>query len=554
MNAPNAIRIRSEERTVMGMNKAKWMILLVAWIGWGFDVFDGLLFIYVAPNCVPTLLHLQIGSPQAQSATLAWVGGLTSLLLLGWCLGGIFFGWLDSRIGHMPTLLLTMALYSLGTALCAAAPNIWILALCRLVASLGIGGEWAAGAALVAETVPPQRRVEAGALIYTASPMGLCLAGLVNYEIAGVYFKAHPEVSWRYVFLFGLFPACIALILRLSSLNRERRNATSVTPIEASAAASHNRSKHGSPEEADPIRPQLSDLFKRKHCNPDGRASVASLTGGNTGLDELEVTNLRTSARKVIDLPTRTLSGFLMALIALITWWSTNAFIPIVGTGLARQSAKLHGLDAAATAALGEQWKAAATNNFNLGGLIGILLTVPIALKWGRKPMFAIYFAASALSLLAAFGLNLPPQTRLLMYLPIGLSVFGIFSSFTFYLPELFPWRLASHGSRVLLQCGAHPCRHWAVPGGLHRLIGHECPGKRADSALLDRLRSRCRTAHASLGTRNARLAIPNAAFHRQITWDYCRFVTLVTVHHQDAKNTKKNKREDFVKLQEKRN
>ncbi len=431
--------LRSEERTVMGMNKAKWLIILIAWLGWGFDVFDGLLFIYVAPNCVPTLLHLQIGSSQAQSATLAWVGGLTSILLLGWCAGGIFFGWLDSRIGHIRTLLLTMALYSLGTALCAVAPNIWILALCRLVASLGIGGEWAAGAALVAETVPPQRRVEAGALLYTASPIGLFLAGLVNYQVAGVYFKAHPEVSWRYVFLFGLFPACIALLLRLSSLVRERREATNATPVKASAAAT---------------RPQLSDLFKRKHSNPGGRVSITSPTGGNTDPCELAVTDLRTRARKVIDLPTRTLSGFLMALIALITWWSTNAFIPTIGTELARHSAKLHGLDTAATAALGEQWKATATNNFNLGGLIGILLTVPIALKYGRKPMFAIYFAASSLSLLAAFGLNLPPQTRLFMYFPIGLSVFGIFSSFTFYLPELFPWRWRAIGAGFCYNIG----------------------------------------------------------------------------------------------------
>ena len=444
----------ASERAVMGMNKAKWLVILIAWLGWGFDVFDGLLLIYVAPNCIPTLLHLPIGSPQAQSATLAWLGGLTLLLLLGWCLGGIFFGWLDSRIGHIRTLLLTMTLYSLGTALCAAAPNIWILALCRLVASLGIGGEWAAGAALVAETVLPARRVEAGALLYTASPLALLLAGLVNYQIAGVYFKAHPEVSWRYVFVSGLVPAGIALLLRSSSLIGKRRKGNSATPVEASATATHNRSQHGQPEDAKATRPQFGDLFKRKYSNPDDRASATLPTGGNTAPCELAVTNMRTGSRKVIELPTRTLSGFLMALIALITWWSTQAFIPTVATGLARHSAELRSLDTAATAALGEQWKAVATNNFNLGGLIGILLTVPIALKWGRKPMFAIYFAASSLSLLAAFGLDLPPQTRLLMYFPVGLSVFGIFSSFTFYLPELFPWRWRAMGAGFCYNIG----------------------------------------------------------------------------------------------------
>src|SRR5204863_3314373 len=99
------------------------------------------------------------------------------------------------------TLLLTMALYSLGTAACALAPNIWVLALFRIVASLGIGGEWAAGAAMVAEVVPEKRRVEAGALLYTSAPVGLFLATFVNFQIAGVLFKGSPETSWRYVFL-----------------------------------------------------------------------------------------------------------------------------------------------------------------------------------------------------------------------------------------------------------------------------------------------------------------------------------------------------------------
>ena len=153
-------------------------MLFAAWLGWGFDVFDGLLFNYVAPNCVPTLLGLPIGSPEAKAATLRWTGILTSLLLIGWAAGGILFGQLADRIGRTRTLMLTMLLYALGTALCAFAPNIWMLALFRVVASLGIGGEWAAGAAMVAEVVPEKRRVEAGALLYTSAPMGLFLAAV----------------------------------------------------------------------------------------------------------------------------------------------------------------------------------------------------------------------------------------------------------------------------------------------------------------------------------------------------------------------------------------
>src|SRR6476661_5463228 len=187
-------------RRVLDMNGYQWTVLLAAWLGWGFDIFDGILFNFVAPNCVPTLLHLTIGSPAAKAAI------LTSVLLLGWALGGVVFGQVADRLGRSRTLLLTMLLYALGTAACAFAPNLWVLLLCRIVASLGIGGEWAAGAAMVAEVVPERRRVEAGALLYTSAPAGLVLAAYTNLGIAGGLFKAQPEVSWRYVFLCGLAP------------------------------------------------------------------------------------------------------------------------------------------------------------------------------------------------------------------------------------------------------------------------------------------------------------------------------------------------------------
>jgi len=86
-------------RTLLDMNRYQWTVLFAAWLGWGFDVFDGLLFNFVAPNCVPTLLGLPIGSTAAKAATLRWGGILTSMLLLGWSAGGILFGRIADRIG-----------------------------------------------------------------------------------------------------------------------------------------------------------------------------------------------------------------------------------------------------------------------------------------------------------------------------------------------------------------------------------------------------------------------------------------------------------------------
>jgi MFS family permease len=382
-------------RTVLDMNGYQWTVLFAAWLGWGFDVFDGLLFNYVAPNCVPTLLGLAIGSPEAKKATLLWGGILTSILLLGWAAGGILFGQIADRIGRTRTLMLTMLLYALGTAACAAAPNIWVLVLCRVVGSLGIGGEWAAGAAMVAEVVPDKRRVEAGALLYTSAPMGLFLATWANFQIAGVFFKGSPETSWRWVFLCGLIPAAVAFVVRLFVREPERWK-------EASAGAEH---------------PRIAELFSEK-------------------------------------LRPATMSGLSMAIIALIAWWAVNAFIPTVSTGLAQATAKARGLDRLATLSLVESWKARATSVFNLGGLIGTLLTIPAAKVMGRRNMFGIYYAASGVAILATFGLDLEPLTRLYMYFFIGVTIFGVFGSFTYYLPELFPTRLRGTGAGFCYNAG----------------------------------------------------------------------------------------------------
>jgi len=135
-------------------------------------------------------------------------------------------------------------------------------------------------------------------------------------------------------------------------------------------------------------------------------------------------------------------------------WWSCNAFIPVIGSGLAEVEGAARGLDRAARLVLSESWKAQATNWFNIGGLIGTLLTVPAARILGRRPMFALYFFVAGLSMLTAFGFDMRPETRIMMYFPIGLSVFGGFGSFTYYLPELFPTRLRGTGSGFCYNIG----------------------------------------------------------------------------------------------------
>lgn len=377
-----ASSVRTSRPLLMDLTAYQWTVLFAAWLGWGFDIFDGFLFNSVASNCIPTLLGLTIGSPAAKTATLQWTGIITSLLLVGWAIGGIVFGKIADKAGRTKTLLLTMLLYSIGTAACAFAPNVWVLMLFRFISSLGIGGEWAAGAAMVAEVVPEKRRVEAGVLLYTAAPFGLALVTLVTY-IAANHF-GEPTVAWRGVFLCGLLPAIAAFLVRLYVKEPER----------------WQQAAHGTAE------PRLRELFAPQ-------------------------------------LKKATLGGLMMAVIALITWWSCNAFLPVVAAGLA-----------GGDKALVELYKARTTTVFNLGGLIGVLLTIPIAKVLGRRVMFGGYFLLSALMTYMAYGIEWPFAIRLIFIFGVGLSVFGVFGAFTFYLPELFPTRLRGTGAGFCYNVG----------------------------------------------------------------------------------------------------
>jgi MFS family permease len=372
----------------LGFTGYHWLVLAAAWAGWGFDVFDALLFNFVAPNCVPVLLGLPLGSPEAHSATVFWTGLMSSMLLVGWAAGGVLFGWIADRIGRKHALFATVALYAAGTALCAAATNIWQLIAFRALASLGIGGEWGIGAALVAEAVPENKRVEAGVILQTSSPLGLVMASGVNYLIAGVWFAGEPQTSWRYVFLAGLAPVILAFLIRVFVRESTHWN----------AAAARERP------------PSPRELF----------------------------------APGILPL---TISGAGVAVTAVVCWWACNAFVPLLGSTLASEQAVHLGLSAEASRLLAESWKARASNAFNIGGLLGSFAAIVLSRGLGRRPMFVTYFLFSAATIFLTFGLDLEPTTRLTMLFLVGAGVYGVFGTFPFYLPELFPARLRATGA-----------------------------------------------------------------------------------------------------------
>eukprot|EP01116_Phalansterium_solitarium_P019618 TRINITY_DN5552_c0_g1_i1.p1 TRINITY_DN5552_c0_g1~~TRINITY_DN5552_c0_g1_i1.p1 ORF type:complete len:523 (-),score=176.53 TRINITY_DN5552_c0_g1_i1:280-1848(-) len=391
------------EREFIGLTRHQWFVLFAAWLGWGFDVFDQVLFTYVAPVCIPQVLGLSPDTTTAKELITFWTASLTSLLLVGWGIGGILFGKLTDIFGRSRMMIATIVLYALSTAICAFATSIWFLAVFRFLAALGIGGEWAAGATLVAEAVPKNRRVVAGALLYTAAPMGHFLATGVNWFFTSALepVASDASLSWRLVFASALLPLGVTVLIRLK--------------MKESTAWEESRAKAGVGR-----KPLLAAI-------KDEAASLRLLFA-------------REQRRN-------TIGAMSVVLVALVTHWSCSSFVPIVCSFLAGTVTP-----APATADLLRQLKARyiaiGTTAFNFGGLLGSMLTIPAATYLGRRWMYVVYFSVGSLFVFLTFSPYVPisPFGHLFMMTSIGTTMFGVFGSFTFYLPELFPIHIRASG------------------------------------------------------------------------------------------------------------
>ncbi len=187
------------------LNKDQKLAFIAAWLGWAFDGLDGFLYTLVAGPFVFSLMTHNGVKPEMADVTqkAAWIQGA---FLIGWALGGAIFGRIGDRIGRTKTLTITILIYALFTGLGAVAFEWWHLLIYRFIAALGIGGEWAAGSALVTETLPPRYRYWAGAILQSAYMSGQIMAGF-----AALWFSS---VDHRYIFLVGVIPAFFTLWLR----------------------------------------------------------------------------------------------------------------------------------------------------------------------------------------------------------------------------------------------------------------------------------------------------------------------------------------------------
>lgn len=183
-----------------------YRVFAAAWGGWMLDGFDNAIYIYII---VPALTELLPKSGIAAThGHIAQLGGLMfSLFMLGWACS-MFWGWCADRFGRIPTMCMTILIYSIFTGLCGLAPGIISFAVFRFFTGFGIGGEWAAGAPLLQESVPEHLRVRLSGWLHTGTPIGFLLASVAALVIL-------PLAGWRALFLLGSAPALLTIWLRL---------------------------------------------------------------------------------------------------------------------------------------------------------------------------------------------------------------------------------------------------------------------------------------------------------------------------------------------------
>jgi MFS family permease len=189
--------------SLRAISAAQWKSGIAAWLGWMFDGLDMHLYTLVA---APFVAHLLGGLPTTDPAVGHHAALIQGAFLLGWALGGAFFGFLGDRLGRTRALGLTILTYALFTGLSFFAQTWWHLMILRFVAALGIGGEWAVGASLLAETWPRSLRPWLAAVLQSGVNVGILGAGLANVLLA-----AAPP---RCLFLVGVLPALAVFWIR----------------------------------------------------------------------------------------------------------------------------------------------------------------------------------------------------------------------------------------------------------------------------------------------------------------------------------------------------
>jgi MFS family permease len=391
------------------LNRYHWFVLVVAALGWLFDTMDQQLFNLARTPAITELL----GEGASKTQIDKFGGYATSIFIVGWATGGLFFGILGDRIGRAKVMLLTILLYSLFTGLSALSVGIWDFALYRFLTGLGVGGEFAVGVALVAEVMPDRARTHALGWLQTLSAVGNITAAFINMSLGivegeGMLGDFKP---WRIMFVIGALPALLAILIRARLKEPERWQHA----VAEGGAVQH---KAGS----------LTELFGDPRWRKHALVGLALAIPGVVGLWGIGFFSF----------------DFVRAV-----------FRPYyVELGLSDEAIR-----GKLTVLVG--WVSVLQN---LGGAVGIYAFKTFTQKVGRRPAFAVAFLLAMVSTAGTFWLLNRGAFWLLdgfygvfFLIPVmGFCQLTLFGGYAIYFPELFPTRLRSTGTSFCYNVGRY--------------------------------------------------------------------------------------------------
>lgn len=422
-NVPDgSSRPASDSRWWEGITRYQWLVLLIASLGWVFDVFEGQIFVASMNEAMPTFIarDKQLTPPEIEGLKQLYNNIALALFLAGGATGGIVFGMLSDRIGRKKTMSLTILFYSLFTCLSALSMEWWHLAGFRFLVALGVGGEWAVASALVFEVFPQRARAHVGGIFHASSVFGTYLAVAAGvfiignaavdgalHELGRSFGLSDPELlaslKWRVGFALGALPALLIIWIRASLKEPESWEQA------RQMAASDSTQQTG----------RVGELFQS--------------------------TLLR-----------NTLVGFTLAAVGMATFWGVH----INGKNKLRQAAENQLVAAQQDAsnldrksflaphqAELKRWEMLGMFLVTTGGFLGLLAFSPISQRLGRRGAFLLYHLGGLACGWILFSRTWQEQP-LYLFLPLfGFMTLGMHAGYAIYFPELFPTRLRGTGS-----------------------------------------------------------------------------------------------------------
>lgn len=408
------------------MSRYQWWVLVVATLGWLFDSMDQRLFVLAR---TPALRELLSGASEEMIGSYA--GYATSIFILGWATGGLIFGLFGDRWGRTRTMMLTILIYSVFTGLSALSRTWWDFALYRFLCGVGIGGEYAAGVALVAETVPTRARPYCLGLLQGLAAFGQVSGSLVSLAI-GPQAEYDGVSGWRLLFLVGILPSLLVVLIRLGlrepeSWLRARETATQ-------------------PDEYARQMGDLSELFGTPRWRRHLMIGMLLGMAGQIGIWGIGFWSPELIRGAQLDQRRATLGS------------NPTETQTAVTANLARASlaelAQASSSNADESRQRLRMWKAEddlyvgrATVLQDVAGMLGIYAFTFFTARVGRRVAFGVAFLLGLAATTMTFGCLTRGADSYWMIPLLGFGVSSVFGGYAIYFPELFPTRLRSTGT-----------------------------------------------------------------------------------------------------------